>query len=91
MEFVDNDSLQEDLRFLAGSASYEQEKNPLDYTVFSVGIMTLVMILVVELIRHQLDHATEHSGRFFKNVLESVYSECKILDTANCRKQLLFF
>ena len=30
--------------------------NGIDYTVVSVGIATLGLILVVELTRHQLDH-----------------------------------
>ena len=45
-----------------------------DYSVLSVGVMTLGLILVVEVLRHRLDHAAV--GRpFFKAVLEGVYSE----------------
>ena len=45
-----------------------------DYSVLSVGVMTLGLILVVEVLRHKIDHAA--TGRpFFKAVLEGVYSE----------------
>ena len=48
----------------------------IDYTVVSVGVMTLGLLLVVEFVRHAVDHAA--IGRpFFKAVLEGVYSECK--------------
>lgn len=58
-------------RALAGA-----EAAPLDYTVLSVAVITLGLILVVELIRHRLDVAA--TGRpFFKTVLEGVYRECK--------------
>lgn len=59
-------------RVLAGAA----DKAPLDYTVLSVAVITLGLILVVELIRHRVDVAA--TGRpFFKTVLEGVYRECK--------------
>jgi hypothetical protein len=67
-------SLYETERFLA--AEYGKEEEPLDYSVLSVGVMTLGLILCVEVFRHQIDHAA--IGRpFFKTVLEGVYSECK--------------
>jgi hypothetical protein len=54
----------------------EKVVEPLNYTVVSVGIMTLGLIVMVELIRHQLDQAA--MGRpFYKTVLQGVYSECK--------------
>jgi hypothetical protein len=56
----------------------EKEYEPVNYTVVSVGIMTLGLIVVVELVRHQLDQAA--MGRpFYKTVLEGVYSECKYI------------
>jgi hypothetical protein len=59
-------------RHLAASGGVEE---PLDYSVVSVGVMTLGLLLFVEVIRHHLDHAA--IGRpFFKAVLEGVYSEC---------------
>jgi hypothetical protein len=52
----------------------------IDYSVLSVGVMTLGLILVVEVLRHRIDHAA--TGRpFFKAVLEGVYSECKFYDS----------
>lgn len=48
----------------------------IDYSVLSVGVMTLGLILMVEVLRHRIDHAAV--GRpFFKAVLEGVYSECE--------------
>jgi hypothetical protein len=60
-------------RYLAPSDTTEE---PLDYTVLSVGVLTLGLILFVEVIRHRLDHEA-HGRPFFKTVLEGVYSECK--------------
>jgi hypothetical protein len=48
---------------------------PLDYSVLSVGVLTLGLILFVESCRHLLDHAA-HGKPFFKGVLEMFYSEC---------------
>ena len=73
-------------RFLAGESDYDagydgryakKEKEPLDYSVLSVGVMTLGLILLVELARHRLDHYAAHGRPFFKAVLEGVYSECE--------------
>lgn len=58
-------------RWLAG----EEESN-IDYSVLAVGVMTLGLIMIVEVLRHRLDHAAV--GRpFFKAVLLGVYEECK--------------
>jgi hypothetical protein len=48
----------------------------IDYSVLSVAVMTLGLIMMVEVFRHRLDHAA--IGRpFFTAVLEGVYAECK--------------
>jgi hypothetical protein len=48
----------------------------IDYSVLSVAVMTLGLIMMVEVFRHRLDHAA--MGRpFFTAVLEGVYAECK--------------
>ena len=48
----------------------------LDFSILSVAVMTLGLILLVELGRHKLD--VNATGRpFFKTVLEGVYRECK--------------
>jgi hypothetical protein len=48
----------------------------IDYSVLSVTVMTLGLIMMVEVVRHRLDHAA--MGRpFFTAVLEGVYAECK--------------
>lgn len=58
-----------------GGDSYSYQ---LDYTVLSVTVLTLGLILIVELIRHRLDISA--TGRpFFKSVLDRVYQECKLL------------
>ena len=56
----------------------EGEQPPLDYTVFSVVIITLVIVLVVEVLRHQLDVAAS-GNQFFQRVLERMYQECELL------------
>lgn len=56
-----------------------------DYSVLSVGVMTLGLILIVEVARHKLDHMVHHFT-FYKHVVEGVYSECRFLhacDTLN--------
>ena len=73
-------------RILAGNESslyddkdagyYEKSIVPIDYTVFSIGIATLYLVLVVEFVRHSIDISAR--GRpFFKAVLSMAYSECK--------------
>ena len=62
-------------RWLA-EAYGEKEEEPLDYSVLSVAVLTLGLILLVEVIRHRLDHEAKHRP-FFKVVLETTYSECK--------------
>lgn len=46
-----------------------------DYSVLSVGVMTLGLILIVEVLRHRLDHFVHHK-HFYKHVVEGMYSEC---------------
>ena len=59
-------------RFLAG-----YEEAPLDYSVFSVIIVTLCIVLVVEVLRHMLDVAAS-GNPFFQTVLELMYRECEL-------------
>jgi hypothetical protein len=47
-----------------------------DYNVMSVAAMTLALIMMVEYVRHQLDHHAEQKP-FFRAVLEGVYAECR--------------
>jgi hypothetical protein len=60
-----------------GGDEKKKEKSPvpLDYSVLSVAILTLGLILFVEISRHYIDHAS-HGRPFFKAVLLMVYSEC---------------
>lgn len=62
--------------FFRWLADKKKEEEPLDYSVLSVGVMTLGLILCVEVLRHRLDHLAEYKP-FFKCVLEATYSECK--------------
>jgi hypothetical protein len=56
-----------------------EEATPLDYTIFSVVILTLCLVLVVEVLRHQLDVAA--SGKlFFQTVLDLMYRECELIN-----------
>lgn len=62
-------------RFLAALPPGSQSLRS-DYSILSVSVMTLGLIMAVEVFRHRLDHAAV--GRpFFKAVLEGVYAECK--------------
>ena len=66
----------------AVESSYEEKAkkedygSSIDYTVLSVAVLTLGLILLVELARHKIDHMA-HGRPFFKTVLEGVNSECK--------------
>lgn len=49
----------------------------IDFSVLSVAVTTLALILCVELFRHKLDQKS--TGRpFYKTVLEGVYRECEL-------------
>jgi hypothetical protein len=62
-------------RFLAYIAGRD-EPTRIDYSVLSVAVMTLGLVMMVEVFRHRVDHAA--MGRpFFTAVLEGVYAECK--------------
>lgn len=67
-------------RFLADDeSSYGDEyniKGIAGYNILTYGIFTLYLILLVEFIRHSIDHAA-HGRPFFKAVLLMVYSERK--------------
>ena len=58
-------------RLLAGGDDVE-----LDYTILSVAVMTLGLLLIVDLGRHRMDHAALNRP-FFSSVLEHVYGERK--------------
>ena len=48
----------------------------IDYNVLSVATMTLALIMMVEVLRHKLDHTAQHRP-FFQAVLENIYAECE--------------
>ncbi|CAJ1955135.1 unnamed protein product [Cylindrotheca closterium] len=58
--------------------AYDDSESTIDYTVVSIGVQTLVLILFVESVKHKLEHAAK--GRpLFGEVLHSVYSELSTL------------
>jgi hypothetical protein len=61
---------------ILGSASGGKDDaiSKVDYNVMSVAAMTLALIMMVEYVRHQLDHHAEQKP-FFRAVLEGVYAE----------------
>ena len=60
-------------RFLAPLPDDQKPKRS-DYSILSVSVMTLGLIMAVEFGRHRLDHAA--LGRpFFQAVLQGVYAE----------------
>jgi len=53
-----------------------KSESQVDYSALSVAVMTLGLIMMVEVIRHRVDHAAV--GRpFFQSVLETLYMERK--------------
>jgi hypothetical protein len=62
------------VRFLAKAE--KDEPTRIDYSVLSVAVMTLGLVMMVEVFRHRLDHAA-HGRPLFTAVLEGVYAECK--------------
>lgn len=66
------------MRALGGGGGGDDEGPAIDYTVLSVAVTTLGLLLIVELLRHKIDQAA--TGReFFKTVLEGVYRELATL------------
>jgi hypothetical protein len=62
-------------RYLAGG---NEEPARIDYSVLSVGVVTVGLILVVELLRHRIDHAACRGSPFFQGRLgRSVFSVCR--------------
>lgn len=58
--------------------AYDSKKKApvtLDYSVLSIGVLTLGLILFVEIVRHWIDHQA-HGKPFFNAVLLMLYSEC---------------
>ena len=61
-------------RMLAGKD--KKDEGRMDYSALSVAVMTLGLIMVVEVIRHKLDHAALGKP-YFEAVLENIYAECE--------------
>ena len=51
----------------------------IDYTILSMAIQTLAVLMVVEILRHKVDYAAEHGRPFFGIVLNVVYRECELV------------
>jgi len=59
-----------------GSSPNADWKGVVDYSILSVAVLTLGLLLVVEFMLHQLDHMASHR-RFFKIVTRTFYRECE--------------
>lgn len=79
-EYKDDDTYRDEDEY--GYSNGYDGKNkgpvPLDYSVLSIGILTLGLILFVEVTRHWIDHQA-HGKPFFNAVLVMLYSECTLL------------
>jgi hypothetical protein len=64
-------SLQHELRLLKQAGDYQRP----DYSVLSVTVMTLGLIIMVEFVKHKIDHMA-HGKRYFTAVLQTFYAEC---------------
>jgi hypothetical protein len=75
-------------RFLGGGGGASLVK--IDYNVLSVATMTLALIMMVEVLRHKLDHTAQHRP-FFQAVLENIYAECEstIVSWLKCTYEVL--
>ena len=60
--------------FMRVLAEKKKEVAPIDYSVLSVAIMTLGLLLCVEVARHFIDHKA-HGRSYFQTVLDGDYSE----------------
>ena len=54
----------------------KKEEIEVDYSILAVLVVTLGLVLVVELLRHQLDHFAEHKP-LLHAVVQGVNSECE--------------
>jgi hypothetical protein len=61
-----------------------------DYSILSIAILTLGLLLVVELILHKLDELAKER-KFFRHVLHTFYRECKYLIILTSLLALNFF
>jgi len=64
------------------SSLYEESPSSgvVDYSILSVAVLTLGLLLAVEFLLHQLDHLAHHR-RFFQSVVTTFYKECKFTGT----------
>ena len=74
-------------RYLAMNLDNEKppsQKNEMeiDYSVLSVAVMTLALIMIVQLIRHKLENLAQ-SRTLFRHMLDHVYTECRFNSELN--------
>ena len=67
-------SFESGLRFLGGGG----DKIVIDYTVFGMALFTMILLLIVGVMRHKVDHWAKRND-FFETVLEACYHECKFI------------
>jgi hypothetical protein len=58
-------------RLLKKAGEYQRP----DYSVLSVTVMTLGLIIMVEFVKQKIDHMA-HGKRYFTAVLQTFYAEC---------------
>jgi predicted Holliday junction resolvase-like endonuclease len=61
----------------------KSDKLVVDFTAFAMAVVTMSLLLIVEVIRHKIDHLAQ-GKEIFEHVLEAVYRECKSSDLRNC-------
>jgi len=59
-------------------SSYSKDPSELDYSVLSVAVMTLGLIIVLEVGKHYLDQSSKGKP-FVTALLDGVYEECAYL------------
>ena len=72
-------------RGLAGGG----ESFSVSYTIFSVAVLTLGLLMITEVILHTLDHYAKER-KFFRQVLNTFYRECKFNFPATLKDLLNF-
>jgi hypothetical protein len=60
----------------------------IDFTVLSMAVVTMSLLMIVAILRHQIDHLAR-GKEFFENVLEAAYHERKLNHLA-CRRYVKF-
>jgi len=66
------------------------EKGVVDYSILSIAVVSLGLLLIVEFMLHQLDHLA-HRRKFFKIVTRTFYRECKLRNCTCLKDEEAYF